>query len=76
MPVRFGDLRDARGGMENRLKDQQVDLSADRTSCHRFWSNQFRQLLSALAYTLVEGLRRLVFRDTRYSSLPARTASG
>ena len=50
--------------MENRPKDQQVDLSADRTFCHRFWSNQFRQLLSALAYTLMKGLRRLVLRHT------------
>ena len=49
----------ARGDMENRLKDQQLDLFADRTSCHGFWPNQFRQLLSALAYTLIEGLRRL-----------------
>ena len=45
----------ARGDMENHLKDQPLDLFADRTSCHRFWPNQFRQLLSALAYTLIEG---------------------
>ena len=34
----------ARGDMENRIKNQQMDLFADRASCHRFWSNQFRQL--------------------------------
>jgi hypothetical protein len=32
--------------MENRIKDQQLDLFAGRTSSHRWWPNQFRQLLS------------------------------
>ncbi len=54
----------ARGDMENRIKDQQMDLFAGRASCHRFWPNQFRQLLSALAYTLIEGLRRLALKNT------------
>lgn len=54
----------ARGDMENRIKDQQMDLFAGRTSCHRWWPNQFRQLLSGLAYVLFEGLRRHGLRDT------------
>jgi len=54
----------ARGEMENRIKDQQLDLFADRTSCHRWWPNQYRQLLSGLAYTLFEGLRRLALSHT------------
>ncbi len=54
----------ARGDMENRIKDQQLDLFADRTSCHRWWPNQCRQLLSGLAYTLIEGLRRLALQGT------------
>lgn len=54
----------ARGDMENRIKDQQLDLFADRTSCHAWWPNQFRQLLSGLAYSLLEGLRRLALADT------------
>ena len=54
----------ARGDMENRIKDQQLDLFADRTSCHRWWPNQFRQLLSGLAYTLFEGLRRMALTGT------------
>jgi hypothetical protein len=54
----------ARGDMENRIKDQQLGLFADRTSCHRWWPNQFRQLLSGLAYTLLEGLRRLALGGT------------
>ena len=49
----------ARGDMENRIKEKQLDLFADRTSCHRFWPNQFRVLLSALAYILMEAIRRL-----------------
>lgn len=47
----------ARGDMENRIKDQQMDLFADRTSCHRWWPNQWRLLLSALAWVLFEYLR-------------------
>jgi len=48
-----------RGDMENRIKEQQLDLFADRTSCHKWWPNQFRLLLSSLAYTLIETIRRL-----------------
>jgi hypothetical protein len=48
-----------RGEMENRIKEQQLDLFADRTSCHRFLANQLRLLLSSAAYVLLESLRRL-----------------
>jgi hypothetical protein len=48
----------ARGDMENRIKEQQLWLFADRTSCHAFVANQFRVLLAAAAYVLVEHLRR------------------
>ena len=54
----------ARGDMENRIKDQQLDLFAKRASSHRWWPNQFRQLLSGLAYTLFEGLRRIALKQT------------
>jgi hypothetical protein len=47
----------ARGEMENRIKEQQQDLFADRTSCHEWWPNQFRLLLSSLAYIMIEYLR-------------------
>ena len=60
-----GDGRDlyerlycARGEMENRIKEQQLQLFADRTSCHRWWPNQFRLLLASLAYTLLNAIRR------------------
>ena len=54
----------ARGDMENRIKEQQLDLFADRTSCHRFLANQFRLLLSSAAYLLMQALRRTALRDT------------
>jgi len=53
-----------RGDMENRIKEQQLALFADRTSCHAFLANQFRLLLSAAAYVLVEHLRRTALSDT------------
>ena len=46
------------GDMENRIKEQQLCLFSDRTSCHGWWANQFRLLLSATAYTLLEAIRR------------------
>jgi len=55
----------ARGNMENRIKEQQLDLYADRTSCHKWWANQFRLLLSSLAYILFEHIRRIALQNTR-----------
>jgi hypothetical protein len=43
-----------RGEAENRIKEQQLDLFAGRTSCHRFAANQFRLLLSSAAYVLMQ----------------------
>lgn len=60
----YDDLYCQRGEMENRIKEQQLDLFADRTSCHEFLPNQFRLLLSAAAYILVETLRRTALKDT------------
>jgi len=54
----------ARGDMENRIKEQQLDLFADRTSCHKWWANQFRLLLSSLSYILIESIRRLALKGT------------
>lgn len=48
----------------NRIKEQQLDLFADRTSCHRWWPDQFRLLLSSLACTLLEAIRRLALQGT------------
>ena len=46
-----------RGDMENWIKEQQLMLFADRTSCHDFVANQFRLLLSSFAYVLLHELR-------------------
>jgi len=53
-----------RGDMENRIKEQQLGLFADRTSCHNWWPNQLRLLISTLAYVLVDSLRRKVLPGT------------
>ncbi len=55
----------ARGEMENRIREQQLQLFADRTSCHRWWPNQFRLLLASLAHTLLDAIRRLGLQGTR-----------
>jgi hypothetical protein len=60
----YEDVYCQRGDMENRIKEQQLDLFAGRTSCHRFLSNQFRLLLSAAAYVLVQALRRTALVGT------------
>jgi hypothetical protein len=46
-----------RGDPENRIKELKCDLRADRLSCHRFWANQFRLLLHAAAYVLMQAMR-------------------
>lgn len=60
----YDEVSCQRGEAENRIKEQQLDLFADRTSCHRFWANQFRLLLSAAAYVSVQALRRVALAGT------------
>jgi hypothetical protein len=60
----YEDVYCQRGEMENRIKEQQLDLFADRTSCHDFLANQFRLLLSSVAYVLFQALRRTVLLGT------------
>ena len=62
-----------RGEMENRIKEQQLCLFADRTSCTDFMANQFRLLLSSMAYVLVDGLRRLGLSGTQHARLRVDT---
>ncbi len=50
--------------MENRIKEQQLDLFADRTSTRSFRANQLRLLVTSFAYVLVEGLRRRALQST------------
>jgi hypothetical protein len=64
-PERFYDtMYCQRGDMENRIKEQQLYLFADRTSCTNFMANQFRLLLSSFAYVLVDGIRRMALEGT------------
>jgi len=63
----------ARGDMENRIKEQQLDLFADRTSCHGFQSNQLRLLLASAAYTLIAHLRRMALPGTELAHAQAGT---
>lgn len=69
----YDGLYIARGDMENRIKEQQLALFADRTSCHAFLANQFRVLLSAAAYVLIETLRRTGLADTELAPAQAGT---
>jgi Transposase DDE domain group 1 len=55
----------ARGEMENRIKEQQLMLFADRTSTAWLRSNQLRLWFSSAAYVLVQALRRLGLAGTR-----------
>jgi Transposase DDE domain group 1 len=69
----YEDVYCARGEMENRIKEAQLGLFADRTSCQYFAANQFRLLLSSLAYTLTERLRALALAGTEFARLQATT---
>jgi len=69
----YDDLYCQRGDAENRIKEQQLGLFADRTSCHDFLANQFRVLLSAAAYVLVETLRRVGLAGTELAAAQVQT---
>jgi len=62
----------ARGEMENRIKEQ-LWLFADRVSAASMRANQVRLSMAALAYVLVEGLRRLGLRGTKWARAQALT---
>jgi hypothetical protein len=58
----------ARGEMENRIKEQQLDLFADRTSAASMRANQLRLWFASFAYVLLEALRGIGLRH----SVPGR----
>jgi Transposase DDE domain group 1 len=62
----------ARGDRENRIKEQ-FSLFADRVSCETMRANQLRMYLSAMAYVLVCGLRRLGLQNTELETAQAST---
>jgi hypothetical protein len=61
----YRDFYCARGDMENRIKEQQLDLFADRTSTHWMASNQLRLWFSTLAYLMVTLLRSRLLEGTK-----------
>jgi hypothetical protein len=63
----------ARGEMENRIKEQQLALFADRTSTGLMRSNQLRLYFSTFAYALLQGLRRLGLRGTEMAQAQCQT---
>ena len=60
----YEDVYCARGEMENRIKEQQLCLFADRTSCATMRANQLRLWLSSVAYTLLAALRQFGLQGT------------
>lgn len=60
----YEDFYCARGEMENRIKEQQMCLFADRTSCQAMRANQLRLWLSSAAYVLLQALRQHGLHDT------------
>ena len=69
----YDEVYCARGEMENRIKEQQLGLFSDRTSCHAWWANQFRVLLSAAAYVLMETIRRMALAGTELARAQVST---
>jgi hypothetical protein len=61
-PLALYDFYVDRGQPENYIKDFKNALAADRLSCHRCWANQFRLMLHAAAYWLLDTLRRWLAR--------------
>jgi len=69
----YEDLYCARGEMENRIKEQQLDLFADRTSSATMKANQLRLWFSSMAYVLLNELRRIALRHTRFADATCGT---
>src|SRR5687768_17263813 len=64
----YEDVYCARGEVENRIKEQQLDLFADRTSAATMRANQLRLWFASFAYVLLEALRRIGLRHTQFAS--------
>jgi hypothetical protein len=60
----YEDVYCARGEMENRIKECQMDLFADRTSTATMRANQLRLWFASMAYVLLDSLRRLALQAT------------
>jgi len=69
----YEDTYCARGEMENRIKEQQLHLFADRTSAATMRANQLRLWFSSVAYTLMQALRRLALAGTELAHAQCET---
>jgi hypothetical protein len=63
----------ARGEMENRIKECQLDLHADRTSAATMRANQLRLWFASMAYVLICALRRIGLTDTVFADATCGT---
>ena len=69
----YESLYCARGDMENRIKEQQLDLFADRTSAATMRANQLRLMLHSFAYVLMQTLRRVGLAGTELAKAQCGT---
>ena len=61
--------------MENRIKEQQLDLFADRTSTQTFQSNQLRLWFSSITYVLMQAFRHHCLAKTSFAKATVGTMS-
>jgi hypothetical protein len=71
--ILYEDRYCARGEVENRIKEQQLDLFADRTSAATLRANQLRLWFASFAYVLLEALRRIGLRHTQFATATCGT---
>ena len=69
----YENLYCARGEMENRIKECQLDLFADRTSAATMRANQLRLWFASMAYVLICALRRIGLANTRLARASCAT---
>jgi hypothetical protein len=69
----YEDLYCARGEMENRIKEAQLELFADRLSAATFRANQLRLWLASAAYVLMQALRRIALAGTELARASVNT---
>jgi hypothetical protein len=69
----YESLYCGRGDMENRIKEQQLWLFADRTSAGKMRANQLRLYFSSVAYMLMQALRRLGLKGTQMATAQCNT---
>jgi len=72
-PILYEQLYCGRGEMENRIKEQQLWLFADRTSAGKMRANQIRLYFSSAAYLLMQALRRLGLKGTQMAAAQCNT---